>query len=197
MIKRIAALLLALALGACTSIAKVEGDQVVNNKLVVHVPAAWNKVTDPWEKEPYDIWTQEGIPLDHLRLWGGVKSGKALVAKPTVLFRAPGEKDARYPTFVTGLPPDKLVSLFESLYAHEGTVQITRIDPAVFAGAKGVRFEFTLARRADDLTLKGVGWAAVHNDELYAATFAAPRLAFFDKLLPMAEAVVKTARIRG
>jgi hypothetical protein len=197
MIKRIAALLLALALGACTSIARVEGDQVVNNKLVVHVPAAWNKVTDPWEKEPYDIWTQEGIPLDHLRLWAGVKSGKALVAKPTVLFRSPGEKDARYPTFVAGLPPDKLVSLFESLYAHEGTVQITRVDSAVFAGEKGVRFEFTLARRADDLTLKGVGWAAVHNDELYAATFAAPRLAFFDKLLPMAEAVVKTARIRG
>jgi hypothetical protein len=60
-----------------------------------------------------------------------------------------------------------------------------------------VRFEFTLARRADDLTLKGVGWAAEHDRELYAATFAAPRLTFFAKLLPMAEAVVKTAHIRG
>jgi hypothetical protein len=191
------ALWLAVFLAACTSIARVEGDQVVNGKLVVHVPAAWNKVTDPWENEPYDIWTQEGIPLDHLRLWGGVKSGKALVAKPTVLFRAPGEKDPRYPTFVSGLPPDKLVSLFEALYANEGTVRITRVQPAVFAGEKGVRFEFTLARRADDLTLNGVGWAAEHKNELYAATFAAPRLTFFPKLLPMAEAVVKTARIRG
>ena len=191
------ALLLAALLAACTTIAKVEGDQVVNNKLVVTVPAAWNKVTDPWEKEPYDIWTQEGIPLDHLRLWAGVQSGKPLVARPTVLFRAAGQKDPRYPTFVTGLPPDKLVSLFEELYANEGTVKITRVAPALFAGEKGVRFEFTLARRADDLTLKGVGWAAEHKHELYAATFAAPRLTFFAKLLPMAEAVVKTAHIRG
>ena len=197
MTKTILALALAFLMAACTSIAKVEGDQVVNGKLVVNVSDAWNKVTDPWEAGPYDMWTQEGIPLDHLRLWAGVRSGKALVAKPTVLFRAPGEKDARYPTFTAGLPPDKLVSLFEALYANEGVVNVTRVEPTVFAGAKGVRFEFTLARRADDVTLKGVGWVAVHKDELYAATFAAPRLAFFEKLLPMAEAVVKTARIRG
>jgi hypothetical protein len=197
MMKRILALALAMLLAACASISKVEGDQVVNGKLVVSVPAAWNKVTDPWEAEPYEVWTQEGIPLDHLRLWAGVKSGKALVAKPTVLFRAPGEKDARYPTFTAGLPPDKLVSLFEALYANEGAVTITRVEPTVFAGEKGVRFEFTLARRADDVTLKGVGWVAVRKDELFAATFAAPRLAFFPRLLPMAEAVVKTARIKG
>jgi hypothetical protein len=186
-----------LLLAACAAISKVEGDQVVNGKLVVSVPAAWNKVTDPWEAEPYDVWTQEGIPLDHLRLWGGVKSGRSLVAKPMVLFRAPGEKAARYPTFTAGSPPDKLVSLFEALYANEGVVTITRVEPTVFAGEKGVRFEFTLARRADDVTLKGVGWVAVHKNELFAATFAAPRLAFFPRLLPMAEAVVKTARIKG
>lgn len=195
--KALVALVLAVLLAACTSIAKVEGDQVVNNKLVVNVPAAWNKVTDPWDSGPYDMWTQEGIPLDHLRLWAGIPAGKALVAKPTILFRAPGEKDPRYPTFVVGLPPDKLVNLFESIYANEGLVNITRIEPAQFAGEKGVRFEFTLARRADDLTLRGVGWVAVHKNELYAATFVAPRLTFFAKLLPMAEAVVKTARIRG
>ena len=190
-------LLLALFLAACTTIAKVEGDQVVNNKMAVKVSAAWNKVTDPWDSGPYDMWTQEGVPLDHLRLWAGLESGKALVAKPTVFFRAPGEKDPRYPTFTAGLPADKLVSLFEALYSNEGVVTITRVEPTIFAGEKGVRFEFTLARRADDVMLKGVGWVAEHKKELYAATFAAPRMAFFPKLLPMAEAVVKTARIRG
>ena len=195
--KTIVALLLALFLAACTTIAKVEGEQVVNHKLSVNVSAAWNKVTDPWDSGPYDMWTQEGVPLDHLRLWAGLESGKALVAKPTVLFRSPGEKDPRYPTFTAGLPADKLVSLFEALYANEGVVNITRVEPTLFAGQKGVRFEFTLARRADDVILKGVGWVAEHKGELYAATFAAPRMAFFSKLLPMAEAVVKTARIRG
>lgn len=195
--RALAALLLASVLAACTSIAKVDGEQVVGGKLAVTLPDAWNKVTDPWERGRYDMWTQEGIPLDHLRLWAGLRPGESLVATPTVLFRAPGEKDPRYPTFTAGLRPHRLVNLFEQLYANEGVVEVTRIDPALFAGQKGVRFEFTLARRADDLVLRGVGWAAEHRGELYAATFAAPKLAFYPRLLPMAEAVVRSARIKG
>lgn len=195
--KALAALLLACLLAACTTIAKVDGEQVVGGKLAVTLPDAWNKVTDPWERGRYDMWTQEGIPLDHLRLWAGLRPGESLVATPTVLFRAPGEKDPRYPTFTAGLRPHRLVNLFEQLYANDGVVQVTRMEPAVFAGQPGVRFEFTLARRADDLVLQGVGWAAEHRGELYAATFAAPKLAFYPRLLPMAEAVVRSARIKG
>lgn len=190
------ALLLASLLAGCTTIAKVDGEQVVGGKLAVTLPDAWNKVTDPWDRGRYDMWTQEGIPLDHLRLWAGLRPGESLVARPTVLFRAPGEKDPRYPTFTAGLRPHRLVNLFEQLYANEGVVQVTRMEPVLFAGQKGVRFEFTLARRADDLVLQGVGWAAEHRAELYAATFAAPKLAFYPRLLPMAEAVVRSARIK-
>jgi hypothetical protein len=94
------------------------------------------------------------------------------------------------------------VSLFEELYATAGTVSVTKMEPALFAGQKGVRFEFTLARRSDDLDMQGVGWVAVREDptwgeELYAATFVAPRLSFYQRLLPMAEAVVQSARIRS
>jgi hypothetical protein len=195
--KRLLLLLPALLLAACANISRLDGEQVVNERLAVHLTDAWNKVSDPWDVDPYDTWTQEGIPLDHLRLWGGVRPGQALVAKRLIVFRAPGEKDARYPTFTAGLTPDRLVALFETLYAYEGAVQVTRVEPTVFAGQKGIRFEFTLARRADDVTLQGVGWAAVHREELFAATFAAPRLTFYPKLLPMAEAVVRSARIRG
>lgn len=195
--RALAAFLLACVLAACTTIARVDGEQVVGGKLAVTLPDAWNKVTDPWERGRYDMWTQEGIPLDHLRLWAGLRPGESLVARPTVLFRAPGEKDPRYPTFTAGLRPHRLVNLFEQLYANEGVVQVTRMEPALFAGQQGVRFEFTLARRADDLVLQGTGWAAEHRGELYAATFAAPKLAFYPRLLPMAEAVVRSARIRG
>ena len=34
------------------------------------------------------------------------------------------------------------------------------------------------------------------GDELYAATFVAPRLAFYPRLLPQAQQVVASARIR-
>lgn len=194
--KRILALVLAALLAACTTIAKVEGEQVVNGRLAVSVPTAWNKVEDPWGSEPYDTWTQEGMPLDHLRFWGGVESGKPLMRKPLVFFRARGEKDARVPTFQSGIPAEKVVSLFEELYANAGTVRLTRVEPVVFAGEKGVRFEFTLLRRFDDLTLQGAGWAAQKDGKLYAATFVAPRLGFYQRLQPMAEAVVKSARIK-
>lgn len=198
--KRLAVLLLALVLVACASIEKMDGEQVVNDRLVVHVPKAWNKVIDRWEVTPYDTWTQEGIPLDHLRFWGGVRPGQPLVVKYAMYSRAPDAKEPRVPTFRPGLAPEKLVRLFEELYASAGTVTVTKVEPTVFAGQKGVRFEFTLLRRRDDLEMRGVVWAAtrpdeVYGEELHAAAFVAPKLAFFDRLLPMAEAVVQTARV--
>lgn len=202
MMKRIAALVLALSLAACTTMSRMEGDQVVNERLAVHVSSAWNKVTDRWEIGPYDTWTQEGLPLDHLRFWGGVRPGQTLMVKPMVFSRAPDAKEPRVPTFRMGLTPEKLVRLFEELYANAGPVTVTRVEPAMFAGHKGVRFEFTLARRRDDLAMQGVGWVSVRPDpvwgeELYAATFVAPKLGFYQRLLPMAEEVVKTARVRA
>ena len=199
--KLLVPLLLAFVLAACTSISRMEGEQVVNERLAVQVPQAWNKVSDPWNIPPYDTWTQEGVPLDHLRFWGGLHPGQPLMIKDPVYSRAADAKDPRVPTFRAGLTPEKLVNLFEELYATAGTVTVTKVEPAVFAGRKGVRFEFALARRRDDLDMLGVGWIAVRPDplwgeELYAATFVAPKLSFFHRLLPMAEAVVKTARIQ-
>lgn len=202
MARRLVALLPVLLLAACASMSSMQGEQVVNERLAVDVPRAWNKVTDRFVQDPYETWTQEGLPLDHLRFWGGVRPGQPLMIKPAMFSRQPDAKEPRVPTFRQGLTPEKLVNLFEELYATAGTVTITKMDPAVFAGQKGVRFEFTLARRRDDLGMQGVGWVAVRPDptygeELYAATFVAPRLSFFPRLLPMAEEVVKTARVKA
>jgi hypothetical protein len=38
---------------------------------------------------------------------------------------------------------------------------------------------------------------SVRKNELFAATFVAPRLAFYPRLLPKAEAVVRSAEIKG
>ena len=200
--KRLLLLLVVVLLAACTSMVKVQGEQVVNERLVVDVPGAWNKVVDRSEKPPYESWTQEGIPLDHLRLWGGLRPGQPLITKWATYSRAADAKDARVPTFRTGLSAEKLVSLFEEVYATAGTVSITKMEPTMFAGQKGVRFEFTLARRSDDLDLRGTGWVAVRPDpvwgeELYAATFVAPKLSFYARIAPKAEDVVRTAQIKG
>lgn len=191
--KKIVATLLVALLAGCAAVIKVEGDQVVNNRLSVKVSDAWNKL--PNRSEPYETWTQDGPSLDQLRFWAGLRTGEPLVIQPPA--SVAGQKAPRVPTFTAGMAPDQLVNLFELVYSVDGSsVKVTRIDPAQFAGEQGVRFEFLVARKRDDLQINGVGWVAVKNNELYAATFTAPQLAFFRRLLPKAESVVGSARIK-
>jgi hypothetical protein len=192
--KLVAAALLA-ALAACTTITKVEGNQVVHEKLALKVTGAWNKVSPPGSRQPYDVWTQEGIYLDELRIWAAVKPGEALVVPQPA---RSGEKAPRVPTFSANMSAEQLVSLFETMYSMDGSlVKITKVQPAPFAGESGVRFEFSVARKRDDVQLLGVGWVRVHKGELFAATFVAPKLSFYTRLAPKAEEVIGTARIRS
>lgn len=196
--KKILCLLLVVALSACTSIVKVEGEQVVNSRLSVRVTEAWNKIAPPGSQQPYELWTQEGVTLDQLRIWVAVRPQQALVMAPVKAGAAPGAKPARVPTFEAGMQPDQLVSLFEAVYSIDGSmVQMTRIEPDTFAGQRGVRFEFSVTRKEDDVQLSGIGWVAVRNNELFAATFVAPRLYFYGRLQPKAETVIRTAQIKG
>ena len=59
------------------------------------------------------------------------------------------------------------------------------------------RFEFSSIRRSDDVRLRGVGWFAVRNGELWAITYVAPRLAFFPAGIGEAEAIARSARIKA
>ncbi len=195
--KKIIAILLICLLAACTSIVKVEGEQTVRDKMTLKLPDAWNKVELASGMQPYDVWTQEGLPVDALRLWAGIANNQELIKMPPASVPA-GGKAARVPTFVAGMPPDQLVNLFETLYSADGSiVTMSKVEPVVFAGERGVRFEFLMVRKSDDVTMRGVGWVAVKKDHLYAATFVAPRLSFFPRLLPKAESVVKTAAIKA
>lgn len=189
--KPIAILLLAVLAG-CAAVVKVEGDQTLNNKLAVKLPDAWNKLNYPGQ--PFEVWTQEGASLDQLRFWAGVPAGKEIARLPPP---PSGQKQARVPTFTANMTPDQLVSLFEIMYASDGApVKITKVEPAAFGGVDGVRFEFTIVQKRTDLVLRGTGWAAVRNNELFAATYYAPELAFYPRLMPKAEAVVKAAVIK-
>ncbi len=190
----LAVLLAATVLAGCASFSNVEGEQRVGERLLLTVDRAWNKVVMPGDRQPYETWTQEGLPLDHLRLWPGLKPGDALMAVPPS--RAGQVKDARVPTFARGLRADQVVELFEQVYAADGsTVRLLRAEPSAFAGIKGVRFEFELVRKSDEVRMRGIGWAGVGADALYAATFVAPRLSFYGRLAPQAEAVVRSARL--
>jgi hypothetical protein len=190
--KKLVTLALVLLLAGCAAVVKVEGDQTLNNKMALKLPEAWNRLNYPGQ--PYEVWTQEGASIDQLRFWAGVPVGKQIVSLPSAPM---GQKAARVPTFTGNMTPDELVGLFEIMYSADGSqVKVTKIEPGTFAGAKGVRFELLVTAKKTDLQIRGVGWAAVRNNELYAATYTAPDLAFFKRLAPKAEAVVKTAAIK-
>ena len=72
----------------------------------------------------------------------------------------------------------------------------TRWEPAAFAGQPGFRFEFSSIRKTDEVRLRGIGWGAVRNGEMFAVTYTAPRLAFFERHRASAEAVVASVRLR-
>lgn len=188
-------LLLAL-LGGCASAVKVEGEQVLNKRLSVRVSDAWNKLAVPGMNQPYEAWTQDGMALDQLRFWAALKAGQTLVAPPP---NPPaGQKAPRVPTFRAGMPPDELVGLFELVFAIDGSVvTIEKVEPSRFAGDAGTRFEFAIVRKSDGVHLRGAGWVAVRQGELFAATFTAPRLSFFARNLPKAEAVVASAVVKA
>lgn len=193
MMKKLVALAFVLLLAGCAGpIVKVEGDQMVNSKMALKLNEAWNRLNYPGQ--PYEVWTQEGASIDQLRFWAGVPAGKEIATLP----RTPvGQKELRAPTFTGAMAADELVSLFEIVYAADGSqVKVTKVEPGTFAGVSAVRFEFLVTMKKTDLLVRGVGWAAVRNNELYAATYTAPELAFFRRLAPKAEAIVKTAAIK-
>jgi hypothetical protein len=188
--KTIATLSLTLLLSACTTVTQVEGEQRLGNRMNVQLTDAWNKFSQP-SSVPYEVWTQEGIMLDQLRIWAAIKADQALIAKPA----SDGQKDAKIPVFNTGLRPDQWVGLLETVYASDGSVvTVDKVEPSTWAGTKAVRFEFSMTRKSDDLNFRGVGWATEQDQQFFAAVFTAPRLHFYQQLLPKAQAVIKTAR---
>jgi hypothetical protein len=178
---------LVLVLAGCANVAKVgPGDTVVADRLAVKLDAAWNHVNVPGL--PGVVWTQEGLALDALQFWVGVKDGQPL---------APAGKDQRPLTFRATMEPQELVALFQGAMSRDGsTFTLDKLEPATFLGGKGFRFQYTLVRKSDEVKLSGVGWGAVRGSELHAMTFNAPRLAFFPRHVAKVEQVAANARLK-
>ncbi len=189
--KKIAALGRTLFLSACsTTVTQIEGEQRLGNRLSVQLPNAWNKFIQP-SSVPYEIWTQEGIMLDQLRVWAAIQPEQALVVKP----KSNDQKAEKVPVFTSGLRPDQWVNLLESVYVSDGSVvKVDKVEPFTLADSKAVRFDFSITRKSDDLAFQGVGWATEKDKQFFAAVFTAPRLHFYGKLLPQVEAIIQSVR---
>jgi hypothetical protein len=184
-----AAAVLAAALAGCANVTKIEsGEALVGNRVQLSLPGAWNQLS-LGQLGPTAVWTNDGIFVDLLSFFVGVKDGAAL-APPT-------GKEQRPLTFRASMQPHEVVGLFEGWYRREGnTFQLDRLQPTEFMGGAGWRFDYTVVRKFDDVELQGVGWATVRNGELHAMTFTAPRLGFFARYEQPVGRIAASARLR-
>ena len=185
----LASIILLSLLGACAVATKINsGDVAVGDRLQLKVDGAWNQVTAP-ALDPAQAWTMEGLPIDQLLIWSGVKDGEAI---------HPSGASGKTFNFRAGMQPDEIVALFEGALTRDGsTFKLAKLEPSSFGGGKGLRFEYSVVRKVDSVQISGVGFATVDGGELFAMIYNAPRLEFFARQSGRVEEIARSAKVKA
>lgn len=189
--KVVATFFVVLLLAGCASVTKVEsGQRAIGERLTVTLQGAWNYIDAPG-LGPAQVWTMEGMPVDQLLLYSGLKDGQAVHATG-------GGAQAKTFAFRASMQPDEIVALFEGMLTRDGSrFALTKLSPVPFAGKTGFRFDYTLIRKIDNVQLTGIGWGMVDKGELYAIIYTAPRIVFFERHRPGVEQIAMSARLKN
>jgi len=188
--RRLIIVMCVLALAGCVAMAKVEkGDRTIGDRFAVKIEGAWNHLEAPG-LGPAQTWTMEGLPVDQLLIYTGLKDGE--------LVHPSGDGGKRKDfAFSSKMQPDEIVAMFEGMLTRDGSsFRLTKMEPSPFGGLKGVHFEFTRIRKVDNVVLSGEGWAAVSKGELFAMLYMAPRLGFFPRHAARVQNIAMSAKIR-
>jgi hypothetical protein len=188
--RNLLAVLVLAVLAGCATVNKMEtGPQNIGERLTFHLDGAWNHVALP-NQGPAQTWTMEGLPVDTLLIYSGLKDGEAL--------HRPGFGGQKSLNFRASMQPDEIVRLYEGMLTLDGSqFELTKLEPATFGGEKGFRFEYTLTRKVDGVTLSGFGYSTVSKGELFALLYQAPRLTFFSRHKDRVEQIARSARVKA
>lgn len=191
--KLLLAVLILATVAGCVSVSKVEsGERPIGDRLVVTLDGPWNKINAP-NLGPAENWTMEGLPVDQLLIYSGLKDGLAIHAQRT----GAGPQQKVF-AFRSSMQPDEIVALFEGMFTRDGSrFKLDKLAPAAFGGGKGFRFEYSLTRKIDNVQLSGVGYGTVNKGELFAIVYMAPQLAFFPRHVASVEQLCRSARVKN
>ena len=178
------------ALAGCATVNKVEsGNQNIGERMSLHLEGAWNHVSAPG-MGPAQIWTMEGLPVDQLLIYSGLKDGEAVHAGTS--------SSQKSFNFRAAMQPDEIVALFEGMLTRDGSqFTLLKLEPAAFGGGRGFRFEYALTRKADNVVLSGIGYSTVSKGELFALVYLAPRLTFFSRHKDRVEQIARSALVKS
>lgn len=179
---------LALALAGCASVKKIEpGSRTLGERFTVNIQGNWNHLDFPGIK-PAQVWTMEGVTVDELMLYSGIRDGQAM--------QSGGGAQKKELVFRSAMQIEEVVSLFEGVLTQDGsTFKLLRLDPYAFAGRKGYRFEYERIRKYDNVHQQGIGFGTIDRGELFALVYHAPRQTFFPRHKARVEAIAASAGI--
>lgn len=183
--------IVALALAGCAQVVRVNpGEAVIAERIGVPTDAAWNQFGGQFGgSNAAALWTREGLTIDQLNFYVGLKDGDLLAANPG--------KDRRPLAFKATMQPHEVVALFEALYTRDGSsFKLDKLAATDFLGQPGWRAQYTVVRKFDDVKLTGSAWATVRNAELFAMTFTAPSVGFYARQIAKVEQVATAARFK-
>jgi hypothetical protein len=185
----LAPLLVILLAGCAPAMVKVDsGSKTMGERMTLTLEGAWNQI-DARGLGPAQTWTMEGLPVDQLLIYTGIKNDQAIHGESKS-----GTKSFK---FRSGMQPDEIVALYEGMLTRDGSsFRLVKLEPAPFGGGKGFRFEFALTRKFDNVQLSGMGYAAVSEGELFALVYMAPRLTFFSRHQARVEGIARSALIK-
>jgi hypothetical protein len=184
-------ILLAALLAACGTVKKVEsGNHTLGDRLAVSIDGSWNHLDFPGIK-PAQIWTMEGITVDELLIYTGIKDGTQMHPEN------PSASKQKNFVFRSDMPAEAIVAMFEGVLSRENaTFKLLKLEPYKFGGRSGFRFEYERIRKIDNVQQLGIGFAAVDKGELFAMIYHAPRLTFFPRHQGRVEAMARAAMIK-
>lgn len=191
-VRHLCTLLLALVIAGCANVSKIgTGETVVRERLAVTVQTAWNQF-EHGLADGTPTWTVEGVTVDALKFYVGIKDGELIAPTPT------GGKGVLPLAFKSTMQPADIVALYQGLLTRDGSsFTLDKLEPARFIDSPGFRFEYSLIRKSDDVRLRGVAYGAVRGGELFLIHYSAPRLGFFPRYVPQVEALAQTARLKS
>jgi len=191
---RILLLVLAAALGACTTVSEVRpGEAVVfNGTLAVSPPQAWSRIS---KFSVYGaqlvVWTKDGGELDKLCFVAGLEDNQSIHAD------RPGQPPE--PRFRSNMTANEVMELFEAAYSRPAGSPVIfnagGLRPAKFGGLDGFRFDFSFVDQADEVERKGIATGAIHKGKLYLVFYHGARIHYFAKNLPEVETIIRTAKL--
>ncbi len=191
LLRPVCAFAIAALLSACVAFNATEPGNVKLGDVTVTATGKWNQRSSTAGAN-YELLTQEGLPLDQIRVYPGVESGKTL---DSVGWGAP-ETVKQSLLVQANLKAEGIAELVASNYTARGaSYKAERIAPAKVLGADGVRIEFVATQKTTEVEYKGIAYGAMVGNKLYLLVFHAPKIHFFSKLQAEADSLMKSARL--